>query len=75
MKEVIEYIVKCLVEDKDAVKVSIEESDEETIVRVSVAEDDLGRMIDKNGKIANSIRTIAKSLAKDRRKTFVKFGD
>ncbi len=75
MKEVIEYIVKCLVEDKDAVKVSIEESDEETIVRVSVAEDDLGRVIGKNGKIANSIRTIAKSLAKDRRKTFVKFGD
>ena len=68
MKEVIEYIVKCLVEDKDAVKVSIEESDEETIVRVSVAEDDLGRVIGKNGKIANSI-------AKDRRKTFVKFGD
>ena len=75
MKEVIEYIVKCLVEDKDAVKVSIEESDEETIVRVGVAEDDLGRVIGKNGKIANSIRTIAKSLAKDRRKTFVKFGD
>lgn len=75
MKEVIEYIVKCLVEDKDAVKVSIEESDEEIIVRVSVAEDDLGRVIGKNGKIANSIRTIAKSLAKDRRKTFVKFGD
>ena len=75
MKEVIEYIVKCLVEDKDAVKVSIEESDEETIVRVNVAEDDLGRVIGKNGKIANSIRTIAKSLAKDRRKTFVKFGD
>ncbi len=75
MKEVIEYIVKCLVENKDAVNVVIDESDKETIVRVNVAESDLGRVIGKNGKIASSIRTIAKSLAKDRKKTFVKFGE
>lgn len=75
MKEVIEYIVKCLVENKDAVKVAIDESEQETIVRVSVAESDLGRVIGKNGKIASSIRTIARSLAKDRKKTFVKFGE
>ena len=75
MKEVIEYIVKCLVENKDAVKVAIDESEQEAIVRVSVAESDLGRVIGKNGKIASSIRTIARSLAKDRKKTFVKFGE
>ena len=75
MKEVIEYIVKCLVENKDAVNVVIDESDKETLVRVNVAESDLGRVIGKNGKIASSIRTIAKSLAKDRKKTFVKFGE
>ena len=76
MKEVIEYIVKCLVEDKDAVKISIDADGDETIVHVSVADADMGRVIGKNGKIASSIRTIAKSLAgKDHKKTFVKFGE
>lgn len=76
MKELVEYIVKSLVENKDAVSVAIEESEEETIVRVNVADEDMGRVIGKNGKVASSIRTIVKSFAgKDRRKTFVKFGD
>ena len=75
MKEVIEYIVKCLVENKDDVKVVIDESEKEIIVRVSVAESDIGRVIGKNGKIASSIRTIAKSLSKESKKTFVKFGE
>ncbi len=76
MEELVEYIVKSLVENKDAVSVAIEESEDETIVRVNVADEDMGRVIGKNGKVASSIRTIVKSLAgKDRRKTFVKFGD
>lgn len=76
MKEVVEYIVKCLVEDKEAVKVTVDEADDEIVVHVNVAESDMGRVIGKNGKIASSIRTIAKSLAgKGRKKTFVKFED
>ena len=76
MKELVEYIVRSLVEDKDAVKVTIEENDDETVVRVSVADEDMGRVIGKNGKVASSIRTIVKSLdGKERRKTFVKFGE
>ncbi len=76
MKELVEYIVKNLVENKDAVKVEIEEGEEETVVRVSVADEDMGRVIGKNGKVASSIRTIVKSFAgRDRRKTFVKFGE
>ena len=49
MKELVEYIVRSLVEDKDAVKVTIEENDDETVVRVSVADEDMGRVIGKNG--------------------------
>lgn len=76
MKELVEYIVKHLVENKDAVSVSIEEGEDETIVRVNVAEEDMGRVIGKGGKVASSIRTIVKSLAgKNKRKTFVKFGE
>ncbi len=76
MKELVEYIVKHLVENKDAVSVSIEEGEDETIVRVNVADEDMGRVIGKGGKVASSIRTIVKSLAgKNKRKTFVKFGE
>lgn len=76
MKELVEYIVRNLVENKDAVSVSIEENEEETIVKVSVADEDMGRVIGKGGRVASSIRTIVKSLAgKERRKTFVKFGE
>ncbi len=76
MKELVEFIVRELVEDKDAVKVEIEEGEEETIVRVKVADADMGRVIGKNGKVASSIRTIVKAMAgSNRRKTFVKFGE
>lgn len=77
MKEVIEYIVKSIVEDKDAVQVTIEENEEnQTIVHVNVAENDMGRVIGRSGKVAGSIRTIAKSLSgRDHRKVFVKFGE
>lgn len=76
MKELVEYIIKHLVENKDAVSVNIEEGESETIVRVNVADEDMGRVIGKNGKVASSIRTIVRSLAgKDKRKTFVKFGE
>lgn len=77
MKEVIEYIVKSLAEDEDAVKVELEENEAgELIVHVAVAESDMGRVIGKGGKVASSIRTIAKSLSgKERKKVFVKFGE
>ena len=77
MKEVIEYIVKSLVEDENAVNVEIEENENgETIVHILVAEGDMGRIIGKSGKVAGSIRTIAKSISgKDHRKVFVKFGE
>ena len=77
MKEVIEYIVKSIVEDENAVNVNVEENENgETIVHILVAEGDMGRIIGKSGKVAGSIRTIAKSISgKDHRKVFVKFGE
>lgn len=77
MKEVVEYIVKSLVDNQDAVEVTVEEKENgETIVHISVAEEDMGRVIGKSGKVAGSIRTIAKSISgRDHRKVFVKFGE
>lgn len=76
MEQFVEFIVKSLVEDKDAVKVSIEKGDNENIIYVSVADDDLGRIIGKNGRIAQSIRVLVKSItSREKTKYFVKIGD
>ena len=63
MTELIEFLVKALVEDPGAVVVEELEEDGDLIYEVTVAEDDLGRVIGKNGRVANAIRTIAKAAA------------
>ena len=63
MEELVEYIVKCLVDNKDAVKIATSREGSEINIIVNVAEEDLGRVIGKNGRIAQSIRAIVKSVA------------
>ena len=76
MKDVVEYIVKSLVEDKDAVKITETEEENQITIHVEVAENDMGRVIGKGGKIASSIRSIIKSISsKNSKKVFVKFGE
>ena len=73
MKNLIEILVKALVDNPDAVKVEeINEGDSVTF-EVTVAEDDLGKVIGKQGRVANALRTVAKAAAiKDRKNVFVK---
>lgn len=77
MKELVEYIVKSLVNNPNKVKVSTEEESEKvTIVNVEVDSEDLGKVIGKGGRIANSIRTIVKSAsAKSKRRFIVKINE
>ena len=75
MKDIVEYIVKSLVKDKDSVCVCEKEENEEIIIQVNVAEDDIGRVIGRKGKIASSIRAIVKSISSGKKKVFVKFGE
>ena len=63
MTELIEFLVKALVEEPEAVVVEELEEDGDLIYEVSVADGDLGRVIGKNGRVANAIRTIAKAAA------------
>jgi predicted RNA-binding protein YlqC (UPF0109 family) len=63
MTELLEFLVKALVEDPEAVKVEELEEDGDLVYEISVAEGDLGRVIGKGGRIANAIRTIAKAAA------------
>ena len=75
MKDIVEYIVKSLVKDKDSVSVTQIEEEGEIIVQVKVADDDIGRVIGRKGKIASSIRAIVKSISSSKKKVFVKFGE
>jgi predicted RNA-binding protein YlqC (UPF0109 family) len=63
MTELLEFLVKALVEDPEAVVVEEMEEDGDLVYEITVAEDDLGRVIGKGGRIANAIRTIAKAAA------------
>ncbi len=63
MKELLEVIVSELVENKDAVEVTVDEPNEEGVVvyHLHVASDDMGRVIGKQGRIAKAIRTVMRA--------------
>lgn len=75
MEEIVEYIVKNLVQTPDEVKVSSYEDGDITVIHVLVNEDELGKVIGKNGRIAQSIRAIVRSAANGTGKKYaVKIG-
>lgn len=61
MKELVEYLVKALVDKPDEVNVQETLGETVTIVEVRVANEDVGKVIGKEGRIANAIRTVAKA--------------
>ncbi len=63
MTELLEFLVRSLVEDPEAVVVEEMEEDGDLVYEITVAEEDLGRVIGKGGRVANAIRTIAKAAA------------
>ena len=72
MKSLIELLVKALVDHPDQVSVSEIESGDAVTYEIRVAEDDMGKVIGKGGKIANALRTVAKAAAmKEKTKVFV----
>lgn len=63
MKELVEVIVKELVEDKESVEIEETRNNGEVNIIIHVAEADKGRVIGVRGNIINSIRTIARAAA------------
>jgi predicted RNA-binding protein YlqC (UPF0109 family) len=57
-KDLIEYIAKSLVDDPSQVQVNIVEGEKSTILELRVAENDIGKVIGKHGRIAKAIRTV-----------------
>ncbi len=63
MKEVLETIIKNLVDNKSAIEIKEIQDEKKVTFEVKVDEKDFGKIIGKQGKIAQSIRTIMKSLS------------
>lgn len=63
MKELVEFIARGLVDNPEEVKVNEILGDRGTILELRVAPDDMGKVIGKQGKIAQSIRTLTKATA------------
>jgi uncharacterized protein len=58
MKDLVQYIVKAIVAEPDAVKITEENSDEGLLIKLEVAPDDKGRVIGRQGRVAQAIRTL-----------------
>lgn len=76
MTETVKFIVNNLVENKDAVRVEETNDENGLLIHVYVSADDLGRVVGKGGKVANSIRTIVRALGNHNHiRTAVKFDE
>jgi hypothetical protein len=62
-KDLVEYIVKNLVDAPDQVSVNVVEGEKSTILELRVASEDIGKVIGKQGRIAKAIRTILSASA------------
>jgi uncharacterized protein len=63
VKELVEYIAKSLVDDPDAVEVTEIPGTASVIIELKVSPDDMGRVIGKDGKVANAIRVLLRVAA------------
>lgn len=64
MRDLLDFLTRSLVENPDQVQVTeVEEIDGEVVLEVEVAEDDLGRVIGRGGRVANALRSVMKAAA------------
>lgn len=76
MKEILETLIKSLVENTEEVAITEKEEGKTIVFEVKVAETDMGKVIGRQGRVAKSIRTVMKSVAgKEHKKVVVEFLD
>ena len=64
MQELLEVIVKPLVENPDEVNITVEEREDAIVLQLRVNPSDMGKVIGKQGRIAKAIRTVMRAAAK-----------
>jgi predicted RNA-binding protein YlqC (UPF0109 family) len=62
-RDLVEYVAKSLVDKPDAVRVEVVREPDGTIIELHVAEDDMGKVIGRNGSVAKALRTLLKVTA------------
>jgi predicted RNA-binding protein YlqC (UPF0109 family) len=58
--ELVDFVARSLVDDPDAVSVDVREEDDMQLIELHVAEDDMGKVIGRNGSVAKALRTLLK---------------
>jgi predicted RNA-binding protein YlqC (UPF0109 family) len=58
--ELVDFVARSLVDDADAVSVDVREEDGAQLIELHVAEDDMGKVIGRNGSVAKALRTLLK---------------
>ncbi|MEI6513118.1 MAG: KH domain-containing protein [bacterium] len=72
MKQLIEYLVKSMVDNPEEVRIEEHPLEDHTKYQVFVSNEDIGKVIGKNGRIANALRLVIKAAAsKDKRRVFL----
>ncbi|MEZ5125707.1 MAG: KH domain-containing protein [Thermoleophilia bacterium] len=61
LQELLEYLAKSLVDNPDDVSVSVTETETTVVLELTVAKDDIGKVIGKQGRIARALRTVMKA--------------
>jgi len=68
MEVLIRYLAESLVEQPDRVRVYTQETRRETIIKLRVAQQDVGRVVGRNGRVANAMRALLEVAARNHRK-------
>ena len=72
MHELVKFIAMNLVDNPDQVKVELKDADRAAVIELSVAPEDMGKVIGKQGRIAKAIRAVVRAAtAKDQKPVFV----
>jgi predicted RNA-binding protein YlqC (UPF0109 family) len=76
LKDLLEFLARSLVDEPDQVHVEVTETDTTIVLELTVAQDDVGKVIGKQGRIARALRTIVKASAvRDGKRAIVEIVD
>ena len=70
MRELIEFLAKSLVDHPDEVRTRLYDRDQQTVVELEVAPDDLGKVIGRQGRTARAIRTLLSAAGQKTRRRY-----
>jgi len=76
MEKLVEYLAKNIVDDPDEVRVKMESEDGRDLLKLSVASEDMGKIIGKSGKVIKAIRTLVKIKAiKENKRVYIELAE